>query len=140
MPRCAELLKHVLQSALVYLAAFITYSRFVDNYHHPDDLVAGVIIGSLAALVTARFIAEPSLFGSHVDGETCASVYKPSVYEPVLSKSAYEPLPSTSGFCYTSSSSKGSHRSSSQSVNLTESQIEKTEKQSLLRSSTKEQS
>lgn len=144
VPPCAGLLRHILQSALIYLAAFITYSRFVDNYHHPDDLVAGVLIGTTAALITARFIAEPSLLGARADGESCIAVYKPSTYKQTRSsKSEYEPMPSTSGFCYPSDSrksSKSSNKSSSQSIKSSELPSEKAERQSLLYSSTEKQS
>ena len=49
-------LRLVTQAMLVILALACAVSRLVDHRHHPEDVVAGSLIGSLTGLLAARAI------------------------------------------------------------------------------------
>ena len=51
-----KLLRLLTQAVLVVLALACALSRLVDHRHHPEDVVAGSLIGSLIGLIAAKTI------------------------------------------------------------------------------------
>ena len=52
----SSLLRLVTQAVFVILALACALSRLVDHRHHPEDVVAGSLIGSLIGLIAAKTI------------------------------------------------------------------------------------
>ena len=54
MPRFAQtyLLKHLIQFILISMAWYTCLSRVMDFKHHPTDVLAGAILGTVIALLT----------------------------------------------------------------------------------------
>ncbi|KAF6024487.1 hypothetical protein EB796_017215 [Bugula neritina] len=52
------LVKHVIQFILICMAWFCGLSRVMDNKHHPTDVLAGFTIGTVVALLCARYVVK----------------------------------------------------------------------------------
>lgn len=58
--KCARLglMPRVIQLGLFTSAVFIALSRIIDNKHHPTDVLAGAALGTLAAILTFRYLTD----------------------------------------------------------------------------------
>ncbi|KAH0552789.1 hypothetical protein KQX54_015297 [Cotesia glomerata] len=50
--------KHIFQAALVLMISFISMTRLSDYRHHWSDVAAGILIGSVNALITVFLMAD----------------------------------------------------------------------------------
>lgn len=53
-----QLIKPFIQFILIISAWFVALTRIMDNWHHWSDVLAGSILGTLAALLTAGYISK----------------------------------------------------------------------------------
>jgi phosphatidate phosphatase len=49
--RFSKLLKLFLQTGLIFAAILCGLGRIIDNKHHPSDVLAGFVLGSIVAIV-----------------------------------------------------------------------------------------
>lgn len=52
------LMPRLIQFCLFSLAVFISLSRLIDNKHHPSDVIAGALLGTLVSVLTFRYLTD----------------------------------------------------------------------------------
>ncbi|XP_037956513.1 putative phosphatidate phosphatase, partial [Teleopsis dalmanni] len=64
--RGSKLLRHFLQFILLMLGWFTALSRVMDNWHHWSDVLVGILLGIVGAVIMTRCVAK-----LHKDGRMC---------------------------------------------------------------------
>ncbi|XP_017479214.1 PREDICTED: putative phosphatidate phosphatase [Rhagoletis zephyria] len=96
--RGSKLLKHFLQFGFVMLAWLVALTRVTDHWHHWSDVLVGILLGTLFALLVARYVAK--LFEGRCLTSTLAASEKIMAHASIASASAQSATPALPAYTF----------------------------------------